>query len=240
MFNNTSCRNGSVSKGGILEEAYRTYTKNLVMVVPAVALVLAVSLAVFILVLSILPLGLIGTLAGRLSSIIPLLFGVPVLFLIALAVIVVASSLCLGTLASMAVEASRGGRADLGEAFEHSKARLSTLLPVGLVVSLLALFSSVIPLVGTATALTLFTPAFVLAILGASASEALEESVRIMLDALSRRPEVPVVVFVVYLLSSTWRLGLFVWMLGVPYAFTLVAYYLVNELRWSPRSSGGR
>ena len=228
-----------MSRSSILEEAFKAYTENLAMVVPAAALILVVSLTVFILVLSVLPLGLIGLLAGKPFSIVSLLLGAPILLLIALAVVVVTSSLCLGTLASMAVTASTGERADLSEAFELSKAKLSTLLPVGLVVSLLTLFFSVIPLVGTAVALTAFTPAFVLVVLGASAGEALEESVRVMVDALSKRPEVPVVVFVIYLLSSTWRLGLLAWVLGAPYAFTLVAYYLVNEVRWAPRAGRG-
>lgn len=226
-----------MERKGVLDMVFDIYKKNLEMLVPIVLYAIFLYLAVLFAVILFLPMSFIW-----LPWLETKLFWDPT-FLLKLAILIilvlipiaaVGGAIAFGTLSRMALSAVTTGKSNLERDFKAAMGRLAPLIIVLLLTAVLSIIASVVPILGPALVITALSPAPILVILGSSASNAISDAFRIMSDAFNRKAEIPLVIFIIALLSSTGTIGLLVLILGVPYAYLLLAYYIVYELKWAP------
>ncbi len=226
-----------MERKGILEVVFDLYKENLEMLVPIVLYAIVLYLATFILVILFLPMSFVwlpwlGTRFLYDPTIILKLALLVVLVLIPIAA--VGGAVAFGALSKMALMAVTTGKSNLEEGFRAAMNRLAPLVIVLLITAVLSVIASVVPLLGPALVITALSPAPILVMLGSSASNAVSESFRIISEAFSKKAEVPLIIFVIAMLSSAGTIGALILILGVPYAYLLLAYYIVRELKWAP------
>ena len=221
----------------ILGVVFDLYKNNLEMLVPMVLYIVSLSLAILIIVMLFLHMSFawLPWLTTKIFWDLTVLLKLALLVvLVLIPIAAICSAIAFGTLSKMAISAVTTGKADLKRDFKAAMEKLAPLIIVLLVTAVLATIAMVIPLLGPALVITAFSPAPILVILGASASKAISEALRIMGDAFNRKTEVPLMVFVIALLSSLRMIGVIISIFGVPYAYLLLAYYIVQELKWVP------
>ncbi len=220
----------------LVEEAFHLYVENLYIAVPMLAAVVVTAVASALAALATYASlsGVFATLrgSGLATGVILAPFAV-VLLLVALVfafVAVAANTVAGGVVAELALGLVGGRRLELGEAWERVKPRVVTLLVAALLAGVVTLLLALVPVVGLAAAETLFTPLPLLVVAGRGALDSLSGSFDVVVESLSRRAEVPLVVFVIYLVGAAHHvLGLLVSLLGYPYAILLYALYMKEE-----------
>ncbi|GEM_PF-3373426 len=219
----------------LVERALRLYAENLYIAVPMLAAVIvtavASTLAAILTAASIT--GVIAALHGPSAPGLLLAPVAAVLLLVSLLlalIAVTANTLAGGVVAELALALVRGERIGVGEAWERVKPHLARLFLAALVAGVISLVFAVIPFVGLAAAETLFTPLPLLVVSGRGVLGSLDGSFSTVLGSLSRRAEVPLVVFIIYLVGAAHHvLGLLVSLVGYPYAVLLYALYMREE-----------
>ena len=211
----------------IIQKTLELYTSNLVLIVPQIATLIVGA----ILIALIWSLGLfMGTFMFFMwRNIFALLFLLP-LILVLLLVLVVVAAIANGVTAHMAVDVVYTGRCSLGRSFEVAKTRIVALIVSHIIAGIVVLVLSLIPVVGRAIGLTLFTPLPILIMRNIGVVDSLGRSISIVIESIGKRIEVPLVIFLIYLVASVVPgLGLIIFLLGVPYAILLVAQYMFGE-----------
>ncbi len=213
----------------LLEEAFNAYTKNLEIIIPMAALIVAVYVIALVVLFAVLPIGLVGLLAFKPHVFYGILVATPLLLLLLAIVGGAVSGLCLGVMARMALDVAKGRKASLEGAMSHVRNRPVDFIVLGIIAGLVCLVLGVVPAVGLAVAATPLTFAFLMVAGGSRVSEALGKCIDTTLKALGRRPEVPLVVFLIYVLIAAGSIGVLVALFGVPYAYILAAMHLARE-----------
>jgi len=214
----------------LLEEAFHLYLDNAYIAVPMIAAIVVTAIAMWLLAAAV-TLAVLG--APFYAAPRPILFlaGISLLLVAVLALVsVVADTIAGGMVAELALSIAVGGRMGLAEAWERVKPRALTLVVAAILAGIVSLILSIVPVVGLAVAETLFAPVPLLVVKGRGAVESMEGSARLVLDSLSRRAEVPLAAFVIFLLGAlNSTLGILVSLLGYPYVVLLYALYAVRE-----------
>ena len=215
----------------LVEEAFQLYTENLYIAVP-----MLVAVVVDAVVGALAAAAVYATLMGPVLLQRPGFFIVPflgvalVLALILALVAVFANTVAGGVVAQLALGIVGGRRLSLGEAWELVKPRAAALVVAAIIAGVVTLVLALVPVIGAALGATLFVPLPVLVVSGRGALEALGESVNIVLDSFSRRAEVPLVVFALFLVGAlNSALGILVSLFGYPYAVLLYTLYMRRE-----------
>ena len=212
----------------LVQEVVKLYTSNMAsLVLPMLAI------TVVRLVTSVGPGAVVYRGAYHLSG--PVGFVLTLATLTALAllipVIVAAYVASYGMVASASLRLARGEPATLSAALQDTFARVLPLTAVCLASMVAYAAMRAIPLVGPITgAVTaaLLAPAPVLAMAGRRALDSLTEGASMVVESLSRRPEVPLAIFVASLVGAllTGPLSALYELFATPFAVLLSAYYI--------------
>lgn len=214
-------------QGNLIAQALDVYARNLVIVVPMFIAVVADAI-----LFSLASLLLAGLFFHGFFFIAYYPFMLAPWFLVFLAVFVfiafVVNNIAGGVVADVAWRIVEGRGYSLEASFNYVKQFVVQLVVSGIIAGIAVLVLSVIPIVGTAIGLTLFSPIPLLVVRGRDAIESVKRSAEIVVGSASRRFEVPLVSFIVFLIGVAGGrlLQLLVSLLGYPYVIVLYALYM--------------
>ncbi len=217
-----------MSSGELLSRSFNLYLSNLVIAAPMV-----VAVIVDAILYGILNLFFFGSAFARWPLYYafhpyPLFAGFFLLTAIVSFLAFVVNTVAGGVVADMSWRIVEGRPYSLESSFNYIKQFALQLIVAGIVAGIFILLLSLIPIVGTAVGMTLFAPLPLLIVRGRDVVDSLRRSVEIVIDSVSRRFEVPLASFIVFLLGFAGgrAFQLLVTLVGYPYIVLLYALYM--------------
>lgn len=219
-----------MSSEDILSRTFSLYMSNLVIVAPMVAAVVLDALITGLLKLSFYGFAFAGWHLRYAFSPYPLFAGFLLLMALASFLAFVVNTVAGGVVADMSWRVVERRPYSLESSFNYVKQFIPQLVVAGVVAGIAVLVLSLIPVVGEAAGLTAFAPLPLLIVRNGNVSYSLRRSVGIVWESASRRFEVPLAAFIVFLLGAAGgpALQLLVTLVGYPYVLLLYALYMAE------------
>lgn len=217
-----------VSSGDILSRSFNLYLSNLVIVAPMVVAVILDTLLIGVLSLFFFGFAFARWPLHYAFHPYSLFAGFFLLIALVSFLVFMVNTVAGGVVADMSWRIVERRPYSLESSFNYVKQFVPQLIVAGVATGILILVLSLIPVVGTAVGTTLFAPLPLLIVRGRDVVDSLRKSVELVVDSVSRRFEVPLVSFIIFLVgvAGGWAFQLLVTLVGYPYVVLLYALYM--------------